>query len=421
MDRFMELDKYSLGVGDRFGFQGAAQLRALQKAAAKGVAITPVWNKSYREHVIAGTVPEHQRTAADDAVRACGWEKAYYVDADHIGLATVDAFLPFCDFFTIDIADFIGKPMKDRSAASFLAAMNPYKCRLDIPGMRAPVQITDPVLLDFAQRYLYAISEAGRVYRYIAERKGADPFIPEISFDEAQNPQTPAELFLILAAIGLEGIPVQTIAPKFTGAFLKGSDYVGDVQQFAGEFHDDLAVIAFAVASFKLPRNLKLSIHTGSDKFALYPLMHRAIRSVNTGIHLKTAGTTWLEELAGLAASGGDGLTFAREIYRESYRRCEDLCKPYLAVIDIDRSQLPSPAQVDSWSPEEFVLALHHDLPCRSCNRHFRQLLHIGFKIAAEKRIRFAQLLGECRAIVEDNVTENLFDKHIRPLFLGLD
>jgi hypothetical protein len=417
----MELEKYSMGIGDRFGFQGVAQLRALQKPAAKDLGIVPVWNKSNREHTIVGTAPEHARKAADEAVRVCGWNKSYYVDADHIGIATVDAFLPCSDFFTIDIADFIGKTTNERSAASFIAAMAPYKGLLAIPGIQAPMHITDPALLDFAQKYLHAISEAGNVYRYIVDRKGAESFIPEISFDEAQNPQTPVEMLLILAAIAQERIPVQTIAPKFTGSFLKGSDYVGDLQQFTREFQDDLAVIAFAIKNFNLPRNLKLSIHTGSDKFSLYPIMHRAIKSMDAGIHLKTAGTTWLEELAGLAASGGAGLRFAKEIYQESYQRCDDLCKPYLAVIDIDRHQLPPPAQVASWSSEEFVLALHHDVPCRKCNLHLRQLLHVGFKVAAEKGIRFAKMVGECRSIIEEMVTSNLYEKHIQPLYLGSD
>jgi tagaturonate epimerase len=417
----MELEKYSIGVGDRFGYQGVAQIRALQKAVTQGFDIVPVWNKSNREHLIVGTQPDHARRAADDAVRASGWNKSYYVDADHIGIATVDPFLPCSDFFTIDIADFIGKPMKNGASASFLDAMNPYKGSLTIPGIQTPVQITDDGLSSFAQKYLYAISEAGKVYRHIVGKKGAENFITEISFDEAQNPQTPVELMLILAAIGLEKIPVQTIAPKFTGAFLKGSDYVGDVPQFTREFYDDLAVIAFAIKNFNLPRNLKLSIHTGSDKFTLYPIMHRAIKSMDTGIHLKTAGTTWLEELAGFAASGGEGLAFAKEIYQEAYRRCDDLCKAYLAVINIDKQKLPLPAKVAAWSAEEFVLALHHDLPCRTCNLHLRQLLHVGFKVAAEKGARFAKMVGECRSIIEENVAANLYDKHIRPLYLGLN
>ena len=415
----MELEKYSIGVGDRFGHQCVAQLRALEKAVARGLPIVPVWNKSNREHLIVGTVPEHQQRAAEEAVRICGWDKPYYVDADHIGMATADAFLPFSNFFTIDVADFIGQPANADAAASFLAAMNSYKGTLSIPEMQTPMQITDAVLGKFSEKYLCAISEAGRVYRHIAEKKGADNFVTEISIDEAVNAQTPEELLLILAAIGMEGIPVQAIAPKFTGMFLKGSDYVGDIPRFAREFQHDLAVIAFAIKSFNLPRNLKLSIHTGSDKFSIYQIMHRAIRHMDAGIHLKTAGTTWLEELAGLAASGGAGLAFAKEIYQKAYERCDDLCKAYLAVISIDKAKLPEPSQVASWSSEEFVLALHHDVPCKTCNLHLRQLLHVGFKVAAERKDRFAALLGKFRDIVAENVTGNLYDKHIVPLFLG--
>jgi hypothetical protein len=147
--------------------------------------------------------------------------------------------------------------------------------------------------------------------------------------------------------------------------------------------------------------------------------MHRAIQSMGTGLHLKTAGTTWLEELAGIAASGAGGLDFAKEIYIESYQRCADLCKPYLAVINIDRKRLPTPAQVAAWSAEDFVTALHHDLECRKCNLHLRQLLHVGFKVAAEKGSRFAERVREARSIIEENVTSNLYDKHIVPLFMG--
>jgi hypothetical protein len=415
----MELEKYSFGIGDRFGYECAAQLRALQKATAAGVQIAPVWNKSNREHVIAGTVPEAARKAADEAVRICQWFKSYYVDADHIGLATVDAFLHSHNYFTIDIADYIGKPLSGQSAASSVAAMAQYKGSLAIPGMRAPLQITDNLIASFAQNYLYAVAEAGKVYRYIADKKGAGNFVTEVSVDEAQDPQTPVELFLILAAIAREGIPVQTIAPKYTGSFLKGIDYVGDISRFNAEFRDYLAVIAFAVKNFSLPRNLKLSIHTGSDKFSLYPIVHKAIKSVDAGIHLKTAGTTWLEEVAGFAASDGKALAFAKEIYKESFQRYDELIQPYLAVINIDRHRLTPPEQVASWSSEEFIRALRHDPSCKSYNENLRQLLHVGFKVAAGKGARFAEMLGECRGVIEENVTNNIYDRHVRPLFFG--
>ena len=413
----MKLEKYSFGVGDRFAMEGAAQLRALQKAAASGVPIVPVWNKSHREHAIVGTAPESTRMEADAAVQDTRWANSYYVDADHITLATVDAYIPSSDFFTIDIADSIGKPATGSLKSSFLSAMDQYRGSHEIPGLQKRLDVTDAVLENFVSNYLYGIAEAGNVYRHIAEKKGADQFITEVSFDEARRPQTVVEMLLLLVALALEDIPVQTIAPKFPGSFLKGVDYVGDPQQFARSFNDDLAVIAYAVEHFGLPPNLKLSIHTGSDKFTLYTLIHRAIRRMDAGIHLKTAGTTWLEELSGLAASGGAGLLFAKEIYRESYARCEALCQPYLAIIDIDAQQLPDPGVVASWSGEEFVSALRHDPSCKSYNRNLRQLLHIGFKVAAEKKVRFAELVDKFRSTVEDNVTGNLFERHIRPLF----
>jgi tagaturonate epimerase len=415
----MELGTYSLGVGDRFGYECAAQLRALQKAGESGVQIVPVWNKSNREHGIAGTVPEDARKAADDAVRACGWTGSYYVDADHVNLTTVEAFLKSHDFFTIDVADYIGNRPATESVALFMKAMAPYKGELSIPGMPEPIRITDRVLAAFAGKYHCAISEAGKIYRHIEGKKGASQFVTEVSVDEARNPQSPVELLLILAGIAGEGIPIQTIAPKFTGSFLKGIDYVGNPQQFDREFHDDLAVIAFAVNHFNLPGNLKLSIHTGSDKFSLYPLIHTAIKQAGTGIHLKTAGTTWLEEAIGIAASGGAGLKLIQEIYKESYLRFDELCEPYRAVIQIQRHQLPLPEQVGAWNSDEFVQALRHDPFCKNYNPNLRQLLHIGFKIAAGMRSRFVEMLHECRSAIEDNVTLNLYERHIRPLFLG--
>jgi tagaturonate epimerase len=420
MEEIMELEKYSMGIGDRFGPECTAQLRALQKAAADGLRIAPVWNKSHREHMLARTMPEDARKAADEAVRACGWKDSYYVDADHIGRAIVDSFIPFSNFFTIEMADFIGKPASSQATAAFLSEMSKYKGSLAISGIPTHLEITDSVLADFAKNYLFAIEEAGAVYRRIAEKKGPDGFVTEVSCDEAQSAQTPVELFLILAAASREGIPVQTIAPKFTGAFLKGVDYVGDSQQFAREFREDLAIIAFAVSIFNLPRNLKLSIHTGSDKFTLYPLMHHSITEMNTGIHLKTAGTTWLEELAGIAGCGGAGLELGKEIYRNSFERYDELCAPYLAVIRIDKNQLPSPERVASWSSEEFLHAMRHNRSCPEYNSNLRQLLHLGFKVAAEMP-DFYKMLGECRSTIEENVTRNIYERHIRPLFLGLE
>ena len=414
------ISKYSMGVGDRFGLEGAAQLRAFQAAKDQGVMITPVWNKSNREHSLIGTRPRDVRVEADAAVKSCQWSGPYFVDADHIGLATVDKFVGASDFFTIDVADSIGKSASDASIARYMAEMQQFSGVLRIQGIAEPVTVDPASLQEIASKYLYAVEEAGRVYRHIVQQKGEGNFVTEVSFDEANSPQTPAELLFILAAVAREAIPVATVAPKFTGEFLKGIDYVGDIKRFTREFEEDLAILEFAKQTFSLPVALKLSIHSGSDKFSLYPVMHRAIKKAGAGIHLKTAGTTWLEEVIGLAAAGGEGLAFAKNLYRNAYGRYDEMAKPYLTVIAIDRQALPTPAQVDSWSAQQYVETLEHNQACKRFNIHFRQMVHISFRVAAEKRSQYLALLKSNRSSIESHVSHNILKRHVEPLFLGI-
>ncbi len=236
--------------------------------------------------------------------------------------------------------------------------------------------------------------------------------------DETDDPQSPIELFVILAAIAHAGIPADTIAPKFSGRFNKGVDYVGDLQQFTKEFKADLVVIREAVKLFDLPEGLKLSIHSGSDKFSIYPIMNAAIKEFNAGLHVKTAGTTWLEELIGLAEAEGQGLVIAKEIYARCLTEKDALMAPYRTVIDIDLAKLPSEGEVNTWSGSEFATALRHDLSNAAYNLHFRQLLHVGYKIAAQLEDRYLNALDNYENIVARNVTENLFERHIKRLFL---
>src|SRR5690606_15818690 len=131
-----------------------------------------------------------------------------------------------------------------------------------------------------------------------------------------------------------------------TGRFNKGVDYVGDLKQFEKEFEEDILVIKYAIKEFSLPEDLKLSVHSGSDKFSIYPVMQKAIRKHDVGLHVKTAGTTWLEELIGLALAEKDGLALAKDIYAKALGRFDELTGPYDTVLDIDKSKLPSPEKV---------------------------------------------------------------------------
>ncbi len=373
------LGKYSFGVGDRFGLQGEAQLEAFCRAKAAGIEITPVWNKSKREHSTVGTAPGDVRIEADAAVPAKNWTADYCIDADHINLSCVDEFIESCDFFTIDIAETLSE------------------------GLEA------------------AAAEAGRIYRRIVETKGEGTFVTEVSMDETDEPQLPDELFKMLGLLAAEGIPVQTIAPRFSGRFNKGVEYVGDVEQFAAEFEADVKVLRKAVKKFGLPENLKLSLHSGSDKFAIYPIIGKIIKENDAGIHVKTAGTTWLEEVAGLAQAGGEALDMAKEIYRKAFAKQDELTAPYASVIDIPPADLPLPDEVNGWNTEAFVAALEHNGCCPDYNPAFRQLIHVGYKVAAQLGDDYLNMVRKHETVIGARVTENIYDRHMKRMFVSLE
>ncbi len=378
----MKIGKYSFGVGDRFAHEGVNQLKALIEAEERfGVHFVPVWNKSNREHQIVGTEPIETRREADAAVKALNYKGQYFVDADHINLTNVDRFIDSSDFFTIDVADYIGKTGS------------------------------------IEERFLPAIKEAGKIYRHIAEKKGADNFVTEVSMDEVDEAQTPEELRYILREIAKEGIPVQTIAPKFTGRFNKGVDYRGDLARFEREFEQDLMVIEEAVREYGLPENLKLSIHSGSDKFSIYPIMGRLIRKHDKGIHIKTAGTTWLEENIGLAVADPAALELAKKIYVNALGRMAELTVPYATVIDVDTTKLPTPEEVAKWDADTYARTMRHNQEDPLYNPSFRQLIHVSYKIAAELADEFLPALEKHTDVIGEQITANLCDRHIARLF----
>lgn len=413
------LGRYSIGTGDRFGHEGVAQIEAVRKARAAGVEVAIVWNKSNREHTIIGTQPSDTAQAAQAAIVASGWDGEWHVDADHIGLATVDRFIDSSDFFTIDVADYIGQAADPSAVGSFVERHGDLCGQLAIPGLPRPLALDRAALARAAGTYLYAAKEAARIYHHIEQSKGAGGFIAEVSMDETAQPQTPTELLVILAALADEGVAIQTVAPKFSGRFNKGVDYVGDVSGFMAEFEADVCVASWAARAFGLPENLKLSIHSGSDKFSLYQGIGRIIRAHGAGVHLKTAGTNWLEEIVGLAEGGGEGLAIAKDLYRQALPRFDELTAPYATVIDIDRARLPSAAEVDAWPSERFAAALRHVQANPAYDRNFRQLLHVAFKLAAEMGARYTDALEHYREPIARNVTANLWERHITPLFLA--
>jgi len=413
----MNLLKYSIGIGDRFGHEAKAQLKAIIDANEKLNNITPVWNKSFREHHIIHTKPSDTRMTADKAIRDLNWKEQYFIDADHINMSNVDEFIYHSNFFTIDVADFIGKKTDDEKLNKSIHQNFKFIGEIYIPNISHPFKVTEKELKNIIQKYLSAITEAGMIYRFIEGKKGKNNFITEISIDEVLEPQSPIELLIILSLLSSEKIPLQTIAPRFTGRFNKGVDYVGDISKFEKEFEEEILIVDYAIKEFGLANNLKLSIHSGSDKFSIYPVIKRIMQKHDKGIHLKTAGTTWLEEVIGLALASSAPLKLVKMFYNEALSRMDELCAPYAQVIDIDLKKLPSVNEVKQWSGEKFANTLRHIPGQPDYNPDFRQLIHVGYKVAVEHREEFTSFLSKYSDIIGQQVYDNIYERHLCRLF----
>lgn len=413
-----QIEKYSFGIGDRFLHQGEAQLKAIVKANALGIPVVPVWNKSNREHQIVKSLPENTWTEAVNATKKLNFKGSWYVDADHINLGSVDSFIQHSNFFTLDVADYIAKAPEISEAEAMFRKLLSFKGSLEIPGMNEVFEISEEILHEVLAKFYVAIKEAALIYQHILTSRGNDSFIAEISMDEVEEAQTPVELFFILIMADHFGIPVQTIAPKFTGRFNKGVDYEGNISQFKKEFEQDLLVIDYLISGTGLPENLKLSVHSGSDKFSIYPIIGELIRKYDKGIHVKTAGTTWLEEVIGLAMAGGDGLEMAKSIYTQAYARMDELCGPYSTVINIEAEKLPLPEDVLKWTSEKFADTIRHIPGNADYDPMFRQLIHVAYKVAAELGGKYTDLLMKYRELIGEQVETNILDRHIKRLFL---
>jgi len=215
----------------------------VQKAFSEGVELAIVWNKSHSEHTIVGTSQSAVLKEARQAVQELNWKGQYFVDADHIGFGNLDLFIESSDFFTLDVADFISKKSEDTNLKSFVNKYRTFAGELAIPGIDQPLLISEEQLQTIAKNTSMPFRKQGRYTDILQSKRG----------------------------VGTE---------------------------------EDLCVIKYALEHFGLPQSLKLSVHPGSDKFSIYRPIKELIDKHGAGIHVKTAGTTWLEELIGLAEAG---------------------------------------------------------------------------------------------------------------------
>jgi tagaturonate epimerase len=285
----------SFGFGDRLGLATPGHI-----AAVKGTKFVPIFaQQSVRENARTGRTPQQVMDDARRAVEAAGWDAPWGADADH--LKTVDDLPPFVEagytFFTVDPGAYVDNAadsdplpvLKDKVRGADMDQLSTRYLRH--AGKKPWGEFDEEKLLHAQVKYGRAIQHAVTMYRRLAELKDAFDF--EVSVDETDSPTTPLEHFFIASELVRQGVHFTSLAPRFIGRFEKGVDYIGDLSALDGELARHAAVTAYF-------GTYKLSLHSGSDKFSVYPLI---AKYWGERLHVKTAGTSYLEALRTLAVS----------------------------------------------------------------------------------------------------------------------
>jgi hypothetical protein len=400
----------SLGAGDRLGLATPGHVRALRKAlaAASGKKILPIFaQQSMRENARTRRTPEEVLSDATWGAFQAGWQGPVGADADHLK-TTADIDLTAAagySFFTIDPGEYVDGRADGEDPAEIerkLAALpwellessprdleSRYAGRVFDLG-EGELSISQAEIARAAAKYGQAIAHVVRMYRHL-EAKGL-PFELEVSVDETETPTRPAEHFYIASELKRLGVHWVSLAPRFVGRFEKGVDYLGDLDELALDLEMH-ARIARCLGPYKL------SLHSGSDKFSVYPLIARAARGL---VHLKTAGTSYLEALRVLAAVEP---ALFREILGFAITRYPADRASYHVSARLERVPLPG-GLADA------------DLPGLLEDFDARQVLHVTFGSALD---RFGEaLLGALRVHEEfySQTLEKHFWRHLAP-FVG--
>ena len=331
----------SVGTGDRLGLATPGHVRAVRAAGGK---IAPIFaQQSIREMERTGRTPQQVMDSALWGVFQENWQGGYGADADHLKTKEdIDLCLNTgFTFFTIDP----GAHVDDRASSASLQELHrlaeqlPPEMQLNENGLLNQTMRIEHLDLHFDEltlhramvKYGRAVWHVVQMYRYLAEKAGSRPFELEVSVDETEQPTSHAEHAYIASELKRLGVNWVSLAPRFVGAFEKGVDYIGDVALF----EKDIAGHA-AIARFFGP--YKLSLHSGSDKFSIYPAAMRQTRGL---VHLKTAGTSYLEALRTIA---GLDIDLFREIYTFARDHYETDKATYHVSAQLARA--PKPAEV---------------------------------------------------------------------------
>ena len=402
----------SAGFGDRLGLATPGHVRALRAA---GGSITPVFaQQSIREMTRTGRSPQ---AIVDDATWGsfeAGWTGGQGADADHLKAAADITACAAAGFtmFTIDPGEHVDPQADSREPAEIRTAWDalPWdrledsaasmRQRLvgrafDIEGLE--VRFDDGALMKAAVKYGRAVAHVTAMFRHLCEVKGGEPFDLEVSVDETDSPTAPADHVFVASELIRLGVRWASLAPRFVGRFEKGVDYIGDLQAFDADFRVHAAV-ARAFGGYKL------SLHSGSDKFAIYDMVAAHTRGK---VHLKTAGTSYLEALRAVARISPDVFRAIYVFARERY--------------DQDRASYHVSAAVAA-APDPACLA-DADLPALLEDFHARQILHVTFGsvLTAARADGSRVFADDLRAMLQahpevyEECLERHFVRHLRP------
>ena len=400
----------SIGCGDRLGLATPAHVRAV-----RGAGLSPLFaQQSIREMTRTGRTPDEVMDTATFGVFEEGYRDGFGADADHLQTTedldhTIAAGFTM---FTIDPGDHVDNEAQTADAAALRAkfealpwpdlettAQELSARYLDKP-LRLPddsvVTLDDEALPRAAVKYGRALAHTARMYRHLKHQLGERPFELEMSVDETATPTSVAEHLFVARELQRLGVQWVSLAPRFIGEFEKGVDYIGDLTEFERSFAQHVAV-----AQHLGP--YKISIHSGSDKFSIYPI---AARLAGELVHLKTAGTSYLEALRAIARI--DPALF-REIMAFAIARYPTDRASYHVSADV--GQVPAPASLRDG-----------DLPGILDNFHTREMLHVTFGsvLTAEQngkpqfKDRLMQALAEHEEVHYQTVRAHIA-RHVAP------
>jgi len=402
----------SAGFGDRLGLATPGHVRALRAA---GGSITPVFaQQSIREMTRTGRSPQDVVDAATWGSFEAGWTAGQGADADHLKTPDDIAACAAAGFtmFTIDPGEHVDPHADSRAPAGTRAAWEalPWERLEDTAAsMRArytgrafdiegrQVRFDDAAVMTAAVKYGRAIAHVAGMYRRLSAIKGGEGFDLEVSVDETDAPTSTAEHLFVALELQRLGVRWASLAPRFVGRFEKGVDYIGDLAAFEADIRVH-AAIARAHGGYKI------SLHSGSDKFAIYDLVANHTRGL---VHLKTAGTSYLEALRAAARISPE---FFRSVYvfaRERY--------------DQDRASYHVSAAVTA-APDPDDLA-DAALPALLEDFHARQILHVTFGsvLTASRGDGRRVFADDLRAMLQrqpevyEECLERHFVRHLRP------